>query len=148
MGMLELAIRLGVRENAFTHIQSGIVWGSEHVICGQHVPLPTKTSCRLIQLFRRSLSLARTCSQVFTTRLVNPLLRFILVAMILSLVSLMFIVRSHLFLISQSLCSFPWITLSQRITHIKWADLEMRIWRRREAPWMHRLLPGIAWSAR
>ena len=40
--------------------------------------LPTKTSLMSIHLFGRSPSFSRTCSQVFTARLVNPFFGLIL----------------------------------------------------------------------
>ena len=103
-------------------------------LLGHHVLLPTKTSRSSIQLFRRSILEDKTFSQVFTAKVVNPLLRAVVWAIILSSVSLVLIVWYHRVLISWGLCTFSWITLSQRRTHIKKADSEMRIWRRRAAP--------------
>ena len=68
--------------------------------------------------------MVKTCSQVFTTKLVNPLFLLIFDAIILSSVSLEFIALSHLDLISWSLWVFSWISLSRRITHIRRADSE------------------------
>ena len=65
--------------------------------------LPTKTSRLFVQSFRRSPSLPKTFSQVFTTNMVNPLFLLILVVVILSSVSLLLIAHNHLDLIS---CSF------------------------------------------
>ena len=54
---------------------------------------------------------------------------FILVAMILSSVSRLFMLVTHLFLISLMLWFFCWITCSHRRTHTRWADSVMRICR-------------------
>jgi hypothetical protein len=54
--------------------------------------------------------------------------RLILVAMILSSVSLVF-TCSHLALISLSLWVFPWITLSHLTVRIRYVDSVMRIGR-------------------
>ena len=58
---------------------------------GQPGLLPTKTSRTFVQSFGMSLSFVRTFSQVFSTSLVNPLFLLIFCAIILSLVSLVFI---------------------------------------------------------
>ena len=52
---------------------------------------------------------------------------FILVVVIQSVVSLSFIFRFHLISISCAVCSLSWITLSHRITHIRWLASEMSI---------------------
>src|SRR5712691_8014085 len=70
-------------------------WDSVGLRCNL---LPTKTSRMLILLFRRSPSLDNTCSQVFTMRLVDPFFRFYIGVggCYVTIVSLMFIARSHL----------------------------------------------------
>jgi len=71
-----------------------------HCQGGQPGLLPTKTSCTFVQSFRMSLSFIKTFSQVFSTSLVNPLFLLIFCAIILLLVSLVFIMWIHLDLIS------------------------------------------------
>jgi len=119
--------RTGVRAKCvYAHPSLGIMWGSglrvKYSCTHDRGLLPTKTSLIFIHLFGRSPSFARTCSQVFTTRLVNPLFLFILVAINLSSESLELIARSHLDWISWWLWIFSWITLSQRRTQIRKAD--------------------------
>ena len=75
--------------------------------------LPTKTSCQLVQSFGRSPSLIKTFSQVFTISLVNPLFLLILVVIILSSVSLSFVMRNHLDLISWLLWPQAQVALSE-----------------------------------
>jgi len=71
------------------HIQE-IVWDSGRMTWVHHDLLPTKTSRKLVQLFGGTGSMDSTCSQVFATQLVNPLLCFVIDAVILSSVSLVF----------------------------------------------------------
>ena len=114
------------------------MWGSKHAFLGSRVHyavLPTKTSLRLIQSIGRSPSLLSTCSQVFTTKLVNFSFLLSLVALILLRVSLSFIVRSHLTLILFSLWGFSCITLLHLRIQMRYTDLERIIWRRHVSPW-------------
>jgi len=97
--------------------------------------------------FGRSPSFVKTCSQVFTTKLVNPLFLLVFDAFILSSVSPEFITLSHLDLISWLLWVFSWITLSQHSTHIRKADSERRIRRRRDAPLRRALLAHRHWTS-
>ena len=101
----------------------------------RYAVLPTKTSLWFIQFGGRTLSFSSVGSQVFTTRLVNPSSLFILVAVILSLVSLSLMLRSHRFLISFSFRYLSWITLSHRRTHMRYAAFDMSICRSWVGPW-------------
>jgi hypothetical protein len=96
--------------------------------------LPTKTSLSCIQSIGSPRSLLSACSQVFTTRLVNPSVRFILVAIISLSVSLSLITRSHHLTVSSSTCLFPWMVLSHLSTRIRHADSERGICRSRDSP--------------
>jgi len=105
-----------------THLRTSL--GGDSVGLKTYVPrlrvryavLPTKTSLFFIQFKGSPPSLLRACSQVFTTRLVNPSFLLIRVAVILSMVSLSLITRSHRFLISSSECLLSCMTLSHRST--------------------------------
>jgi len=77
----------------------------------------------------RTVCFLSTSSQVAITKLVKGLSLWIFVAAILSSVSLWLIAFSHLALISLLVRFFPWITHSHLITHVRWADLEIRICR-------------------
>ena len=66
-------------------------------------------------------------SQVCLTRFLVGSSLLILVAMILSSVSLLLMLWSHLRSISWSECSVRWITRSHLITHIRCADSDIRI---------------------
>ncbi len=90
--------------------------------------LPTKTSRLWSHLCGRTVCFLSTSSQVANTRLVNGLSLRILVAAILSLVSLLLIALYHLAWVSFLVSCFPWMTCSRLITHIRWADSEIRIW--------------------
>jgi len=114
----------------------GIVWGSKHTFSGlriRYAVLPTKTSL-WFNFGGSPLSFSRACSQVFTTSVVNPSFLLTLVAVILLIVSLSLITRSHLPLISSSECSFAWVTLSHLSTQIRYADSEMMICKSRVGP--------------
>jgi len=128
-----------VREKCiYAHPWLGVVWGSKHTFPGSRVRyavLPTKTSRWFIQFGGRSLSFLSIGSQVFTTRLVNLLFLLIFVAVILSLVSLLLMFRSHRFLISFSCRRFSWMTLLHHRVHMRYADSEMSICRSRVGPW-------------
>jgi len=127
-----------VREKCvYAHPWLGVVWGSKHAFPGSRVRyavLPTKTSLWFIQFGGRALSFSSIGSQVFTTRLVNPSSLFIFVAVILSLVSLLLMLRSHRFLISFACSCFSWITILHRRTHMRYAASNMRICGRRVGP--------------
>ena len=122
----------------------GVVWGSESGLVGvSHRPLPTKTSRMFIQLTGRSWFFSRVFFQVFFINFVYVLFLSIFVAAILSHVSLSFIFLSHLALISSSEWTSSWIILSHRRTHIRWADSEMSICRRRVFPFWTVLVRGF-----
>jgi len=131
----------------YAHPCTGVVWGSKHAFLGSRVRyavLPTKTSLRFIQFIGSSLSFLSACSQVSTTSLVNPSFLLIIVAFILSVVSLSLIARSHLVLISLSVSIFSCITLSHLRTQMRYADSEMMIWRSQVGPWsVFRLCCGL-----
>jgi hypothetical protein len=107
-----------------------------------HAVLPTKTSLWCNQLGGSPPSVSSACSQVLTTRLVNTSFLMTLVAFILSMVSLSFIARSHLVLISSLVRIFPWITLSHLSTQVRYADSESSICRRRDGPCIGFFLAG------
>jgi hypothetical protein len=125
------------------HLRTSLVWGDSvglktrpprgHQVL--RVVLPTKTSLSVMQFIGRSLFSVSSCSQVFTIRLVNPSFRLIRVAVILSVVSLSLVTRSHLLSTSLIECCSPWITLSPLISHIRCADSARRIWRSLVGPW-------------
>ena len=115
----------------------GVVWGSGLGSCvgpRPHALLPTKTSRFCIQSSGSVHVFLRTFSQVDFTLLIVVLSRFIIVAMILSSVSLLFMFFVHLVVISLVSWVFPWITRSHLSTHTKWADSVMRICSSRAAP--------------
>ena len=74
--------------------------------------IPTKTSRLYIHLFGRSPSFSKTCFQVSPTIFIVLVSHFILVAIILSSVSLRLIAFLHAAEISAGVCSFSCITLS------------------------------------
>ena len=113
------------------------MWGSglgSRVRPGPHALLPTKNSCWCIQSFGRNPVIDRTPSQVALTLLIMDFVRFIFVAVILSLVSLLLMLLSHLVWISFSVWCLCWMTRSHRNTHIRWADSVSRICRSLTAP--------------
>ena len=101
---------------------------------GPHSLLPTKNSRFCSQLYGSSHVFFKSASQVDLTFLIDVLSHFTLVAMILSSVSHLFILATHLVLISFMLWSFCWITCSHLRTHIRWADSVRRICRSLTAP--------------
>ena len=101
---------------------------------GPHSLLPTKNSRFCIHSFGSSHVFFRSASQVDLTFRFEVLSRFILVAMILSSVSRLFMFVTHLFFISLMVWFFCWITRSHRRTHTRWADSVMRICRSLTAP--------------
>ena len=106
--------------------------------------LPTKTS----QLFNQFLGSAPCFSSggdhVAFTRCLNFASLLILVVEILSSVSLALIAFSQHDLISPSVCCFPLITLSQRRTHIRWANSDIMICIRHVGPLVRRAL--LSWA--
>ena len=66
--------------------------------------------------------------------LIMDFVRFIFVAVILSLVSLLLMLLSHLVWISFSVWCLCWMTCSHRNTHIRWANSVSRICRSLTAP--------------
>ena len=108
-------------------------------------PLPTKTSRLVIQSSGRSPCFLRTCSHVLLTFFLDFSSRLIFVAVILSLVSLVLMARSHLWYVSFAVCICSCMTRSHLRTHIRWADSDTRIWRSRFLPSLI-LLGGRAFS--
>ena len=100
---------------------------------GSGAILPTKTS-----LFRNhpSGSSLRASSHVCFVIFCRDLLWFVLVASILSSMSLLFIARCHRLSISSSECTLPCITLSHRRTQIVYADSVIKICSNLTAPWV------------
>ena len=85
---------------------------------GHHVLLPTKTLRSSMQLFGKSFSEDRTFSQVFTTKVMNPLFH---------VMQLFVIGESSIYRAGPNLMGvvlFSSITLSRRATHIKRAGSE------------------------
>jgi hypothetical protein len=120
-----------VRGNTFTHAPcvGGAVWDSGTCLpfgypCGL---LPTKTSRSFNQFSGGTPCCQSKGSQVVFTRCWYLLSLLILVAVILSLISLVFMAHSHLVWISPSECCFSLITLSHLRIHIRWADSVMVI---------------------
>ena|ERR1700722_17790143 len=81
--------------------------------------LPTKTSSFVIHLSGRSPSFIKIASQVARVSLMWEMVLLIIVAVILSLISRLFIMLNHRFLISGSECSLPWMTRSHLNTQIR-----------------------------
>ena len=81
--------------------------------------LPTKTSSFVIHLSGRLPSFFKIASQAACVSLMCVIFLFIVVAVILSLMSLLFIVLSHRFLISGSECSLSWMTCSHCSTQVR-----------------------------
>ena len=97
--------------------------------------IPTKTSWFLIHSSSRSDCFFNVPSQVAFTSWVKGLsFFFIMVTMIFSLVSLLFIALYHLDPTSLLECVFSCITLSHLSTQIKWVASEIVIWRSLVAP--------------
>ena len=96
--------------------------------------LPTKNSRFCSQSYGSSHVFFKSAFQVDLTFLIDVLSRFTLVAMILSSMSRLFILATHLVLISFVLWSFCWITRLHLRTHIRWADSVRRICRSLTTP--------------
>jgi hypothetical protein len=96
---------------------------------GSRRSYPLKTSRRCNQLWCVSPCSLRVVVHVALIRLVKDLLRLILVAVILSVVSLSLITLFHLVLTSWSVCclSFLCMTLSHLITQMRWLASDIRI---------------------
>ena len=71
--------------------------------------------------------------------------RFIIVAVILSSVSLLFIALYHLISTSSGECVFSCMTLLQCITQIRWAASETVIWRSLDAPRRRVCGASVSW---
>ena len=122
-------------------LHTSLVWDS--VGLKAHVPrswvryavLPTKTSLLFIQFRGSTPSFLSAGSQVFTTRLVNLSFHFILVAFILSSVSLLLMTWSHRLLTLLLLWGVSCIIPSHCSTQMRYTDLERGICRRQVRPW-------------
>ena len=113
-----------------------------------HRPLPTKTSRLAIQLTGRSWDFWRSCLHVFFIRFVYVLFRKIFVVVIRLLVSRSLIFLSHRVFISSSEWLSPRMILSHRRTHIRWADSDISICKRRVFPFLAARVRGfiLCWS--
>ena len=108
-----------------------VVWDLKVDLLVSHCPLPTKTSQLLSQSTGRSFCLCRALFHMFLISFVYVLFLTIFIVTILSIVSRSLIFLSHLTFTSSSVWVFSWMILSHLRTHIRWADLEMSICRRR-----------------
>ena len=116
------------------------MWGSKHDVFlpirqAHHTVLPTKTSLECIQFACNSFSFLSVGPHVSSISFIKVLFLLIFIAVTLLMVSCLLIMQYHLILISSSDIGFSCITLSHLRTHIKYADLDRRIWRRQVGPW-------------
>jgi hypothetical protein len=109
----------------------GVVWDSDHEpqCLGFRFSYPLKTSRRCTQFWCGIPRFSSGFLHVAFTSWVNFLSLLILVAIILSEVSLSLITFIHLALTSCSECCllFLWMTLSHLSTHIRWLASDIRI---------------------